>query len=57
MPLAGFDPAMPAIERLQTYALARKATGIGNLLYYIPRKYFLNKRCLVLKGIPVRILS
>jgi hypothetical protein len=28
MPLAGFEPAIPAVKRLQTYALKRKATGI-----------------------------
>ena len=28
MPLAGFEPAIPAMKRLQTYALKRKATGI-----------------------------
>jgi hypothetical protein len=26
----GFEPAIPAVERLQTYALDRTATGIGN---------------------------
>jgi len=29
IPLAEFEPAIPGIERLQTYALDRKATGIG----------------------------
>ena len=29
MPSAWFEPAIPAIERLQTYALDRTATGIG----------------------------
>jgi hypothetical protein len=29
MPSAGFEPAIPAIERKQTYALDRAATGIG----------------------------
>jgi hypothetical protein len=38
MPLAEFDPAILSIERLHTYALDSMATGIGNLLYYIPRK-------------------
>jgi len=28
MPSAGFEPAIPAIERLQTYPLGRTATGI-----------------------------
>jgi hypothetical protein len=29
MPSAEFEPAIPAIKRLQTYALDRTATGIG----------------------------
>jgi hypothetical protein len=29
MPSAGFEPANPATEQLQTYALERTATGIG----------------------------
>jgi hypothetical protein len=29
MPLAGFQPAIPATKRPQTYALGRAATGIG----------------------------
>jgi hypothetical protein len=29
MPLAGFDPAIPAIERPQTHTLDRVATEIG----------------------------
>jgi hypothetical protein len=29
MPPAGFEPAIPAGERPQTYALDRAATGIG----------------------------
>ena len=33
MPLAKFQPAIPAIERPQTYALDRAATGIGNAHY------------------------
>ena len=31
MPPAGFEPAIPAGERLQTHALDRSATGIGDL--------------------------
>ena len=30
--LAGFEPAIPAVKRLQTYALDRTAIGIGFLL-------------------------
>ena len=29
MPSAGFEPAIPAIQLRQTYALHRAATGIG----------------------------
>jgi hypothetical protein len=29
MPLAGFEPAIPATKRPQTYTLDRAATGIG----------------------------
>jgi hypothetical protein len=29
MPRAGFEPAIPATKRPQTYALDRAATGIG----------------------------
>jgi hypothetical protein len=29
MPQAGFEPAIPATKRTQTYALDRTATGIG----------------------------
>jgi len=29
MPSAGFEPAIPKISRLQTYALDSTATGIG----------------------------
>jgi len=31
MRLAGFEPAIPAIERLPTYALYRATTGIGSV--------------------------
>ena len=30
MPPAGFEPAIPANERLQTHVLDRAATGIGS---------------------------
>jgi hypothetical protein len=32
MPQAGFEPAIPATKRPQTYALDRTATGIGDSL-------------------------
>jgi hypothetical protein len=31
MPAAGFEPAMPAIKQLQTYALEPTATAIGQV--------------------------
>ena len=31
MPSAGFQPTIPAGERLQTHALDRAATGIGEI--------------------------
>jgi hypothetical protein len=33
MPLAGFEPTIPASARPQTYALDRAATGIGNIYF------------------------
>ena len=33
MPSTGFETAVPASERLQTYALDRAATGIGGVIY------------------------
>ena len=35
MPSVGFEPAIPAIKRLQTYALERTATGIDLKLKYL----------------------
>jgi hypothetical protein len=35
MSSAGFEPAIPAIEHLQTYALDRTATGIGVRIIYM----------------------
>jgi hypothetical protein len=32
MPSGGFEPAIPATKRLQTYALDRAATGIGYIV-------------------------
>ena len=37
MPPAGFEPAIPADERLQTHALDRSATGIGMKVFYNPK--------------------
>lgn len=34
MPSAGSEPAVPEIERLQTYALDRTATGVGAAAEY-----------------------
>jgi len=34
MPSVGFELAIPAIERQQTYALDREATGIGSFTTY-----------------------
>jgi len=31
MPSAGFEPTIPAIERVQTNILGLKATGIGDM--------------------------
>jgi hypothetical protein len=36
IPSAGFEPAIPLIKRLQTYALDVKATGIGRQVYQSP---------------------
>jgi hypothetical protein len=36
---AGFEPAIPAIKRPQTYALDSAATGIGGLFRYREQKY------------------
>jgi hypothetical protein len=32
---AGFEPAIPAIERLQAYTLDRTATGIGEFVPFV----------------------
>jgi hypothetical protein len=34
MPLAGFEPTIPASERPQTHALDRAATAIGPFVLY-----------------------
>ena len=36
VPSAGFEPAIPAIERLQTDDVDRTATGIGRWSHYLP---------------------
>jgi hypothetical protein len=38
MPSAGFEPAIPAIERSQTYTLERTATGIGDVYSSLTNK-------------------
>jgi hypothetical protein len=38
MPSAGFKPAIPAGERLQTHALDRSATGIGSVRLHKKKK-------------------
>ena len=45
MPPAGFEPAIPAGEQLQTYDLDRSATGIGTI-----RAYHLNFKQLSICG-------
>jgi hypothetical protein len=35
MPPAGFEPTIPASERLSTHALDRAATGIGLAVFII----------------------
>jgi hypothetical protein len=45
MPSVGFEPAIPAIKRLQTYALERTATGIGlkqKYLAWVIKHYYPN---------------
>ena len=48
MPPAGFQPAIPASERLQTHALDRSATGIGTFEYS-----YLTKLCVQLLFLPL----
>jgi hypothetical protein len=38
MPAAGFEPAIPATKRPQTYALDLAATGIGSFDLYHPKR-------------------
>ena len=35
MPAAGFEPAIPASERPQTYALHHTGNGTGKIIYHI----------------------
>ena len=58
MPLAEFEPAIPAGERLQTHALDRSATGIGFYRYLIAIKVlcFSSEQVYGLfKGAPVQV--
>jgi hypothetical protein len=43
MPPEGFEPAIPAGERLQTHALDRSATGIGNYLLFTYRYWCISE--------------
>jgi hypothetical protein len=48
MPRAGFEPAIPATKRPQTYVLDRAATGIGHLnIGYMRTQSFMVPRWLV----------
>ena len=42
MPPVGFEPTISAVERPQTYALDRAATGTGILQYYTCKFYIRN---------------
>jgi len=35
MPSAGFEPTIPAVKRLQTYALNSMATGVDSIIYVV----------------------
>jgi hypothetical protein len=39
IPSAGFEPAIPELERPQTYTLERAAAGIGNIKIYLKKLY------------------
>jgi hypothetical protein len=41
-PLAGFEPAIPTIERPQNYSLDRPANGISHCIYLQIKNYMLN---------------
>ena len=53
MPLAGFEPTIPAGERPQTYALDRAATGIG--IFILGRGKGLPQQTEVAQGVPGRL--
>ena len=38
MPPAEFEPAIPATERPQIYALDREATGISKMLFFLQKR-------------------
>ena len=42
MPPVGFEPTISAVERPQTYALGRAATGTGKFLYIATVKHRTN---------------
>jgi hypothetical protein len=50
MPSAGFEPAIAAIERLQTYALDRTDTGIGPIAETLLTKFFSHGRSVAYEG-------
>jgi hypothetical protein len=39
-PLAGFEPAIPAIKRSQYYSLDRSANGIGHCFSFTTQKLY-----------------
>ena len=53
MPSTGFEPAIPAVKRLQTCALDRTATGVGRsfeyqcnyILFAVPNEHVLLVQC------------
>jgi hypothetical protein len=47
MPPAGFEPAIPASEWLQTHALDRAATGMGSDFCFDKKQELLFMYCLV----------
>jgi hypothetical protein len=51
MPSAGFEPAIAAIERLQTYALHRTTTGIGPVKEMLLSKFLSCGRSVACEGI------